>query len=350
MELTTGENDKGRRLDRILRKALADVPLAVIQRLIRKGQVLVNGKRVKAQHRLDCGMKITVSLIKNSQNNPSDVCSKFSRHLLTSGSKCTGQRINRQAAMLPLPEILWQGSGLLAVNKPSGLSVHGHNSMDEMVRCFLADKLPSSLSFNPGPLHRLDKPSSGIVIFSTSIEGARLFSSLLKERKVRKTYMAIVEGNVNKEEIWKDELVRDREKKKTFVSPENESGRIVLKTNGQTGAKTAITKVTPLAANGNYTLIKAEIATGRTHQIRAQAASRGHPLAGDVKYGGRRTTDSGLVCQPAVKSEKKVSGKKREVKSISGFFLHAIKLEFLEYSIEAPVPEEFRKKITCLFP
>jgi len=285
MELIAGENDKGRRLDRILRKALPDHPLPLIHRLLRQGQVLVNGKPARAQDRVDCGVSIRIPSLKTAPK----------------AAPCL---------RLPSPEILWQGSGLLAVNKPPGLAVHGPGSLDEMVRSFLAEKLSPSLSFKPGPLHRLDKPSSGIVVFPTNIEGARLFSSLMRERRVRKTYLALVEGNVKKEEIWEDELVRDTEKKKTFVSPQHSAA-----------SKTAVTKIMPLASEGGYSLVMAEIATGRTHQIRAQAASHGHPLAGDTKYGGGK----------------------------GGFFLHAWKLEFLENLIEAPLPETFRRKITTLF-
>jgi len=278
MELITGENDKGRRLDRILRKALASCPLPLIHRLLRQKKVLVNGKPGKANDRIDCGVKISIPVLENTQ---------------------TREPKKRQ---LPPPEILWQGLGLIAVNKSVGLAVHGHNSLDDIVRAYLADKLPVSLSFKPGPLHRLDKPSSGIVVFSTSIEGARLFTSLMRERKIGKTYLAVVEGNVKSEEIWQDDLFRDKERKKTYVS-HGDSG----------GGKNAVTKVTPLASDGNYTLIKAEIATGRTHQIRAQAAFHGHPLAGDKKYGGKKFGDGG------------------------GFFLHAWKLKFLEYGITAPI-------------
>jgi 23S rRNA pseudouridine955/2504/2580 synthase len=138
---------------------------------------------------------------------------------------------------------------------------------------------------------------------------------------VQKNYLAIVEGKVKKEEIWQDKLIRDIEKKKTFISKENSSGKI------------AITKVTPLAANDSCSLIKAEIVTGRTHQIRVQAASRGHPLLGDVKYrktknNEQRTMNKGLKAD---------------------FYLHAWKLEFLEYSIEATPPQEFLRKIEELF-
>jgi len=286
MELRAGENDRGRRLDRVLRKALPDCPLPFLHRLLRQKRVLVNGKPAKAQDRLDFGDTVRLPSLKDAQ------------------------RTAPVTKTLPPPDILWQGMGLLAVNKPSALAVHGPGSLETTVRSFLADKLPPSLSFKSGPLHRLDKPSSGIVVFSTSLEGARLFSSLLQERKVRKTYLAIVEGAVKKEEVWENKLFRDRERKKTFVSnPDSPAG------------KTAITKIKPLASKGGYSLVTAEIATGRTHQIRTQAASRGHPLAGDIKYGGGK----------------------------GGFFLHAWKLEFLEHSIEAPLPAAFREKMTELF-
>jgi 23S rRNA pseudouridine955/2504/2580 synthase len=285
MELITGENDKDRRLDRILRKALPGHPLALIHRLLRRGQVLVNDKPAKAHDRIDCGMKISIPSLNDAQKNNTLHSRKDTKAVLKFEKSL----------------ILWQGSGLLAINKPPGLAVHGPDSLDTMVNTYLADKLPPSLSFKPGPLHRLDKPSSGIVVFSENIDGARLFSELLRERKVKKTYLAIVKGTVKNEEIWHDELVRDHEKKKTFISRE------------KTGSKTAVTKITPLAAEGGYSLIKAEIATGRTHQIRAQASAHGYPLAGDVKYGGH--------------------GK-------GSFFLHAWKLEFLEYTIEAPLPHE----------
>jgi len=287
VELITGENDAGRRLDRILRKALPDHPLPLLHRLLRQGKVLADGKPAKAQDRIGSGVKIYIPSFKIDKKPVVSTC--------FSGT----------------PDIIWQGSGLIAVNKPSGLAVHGPDSLDTIIRSFLSDKLPPSLSFKPGPLHRLDKPSSGIVIFSVNLEGARLFSSLMRERKVRKTYLAIVEGKVEKEENWEDRLVRDKDRKKTFISQEKTDE-----------SKTAITKIKPLAVNDRYSLISAEIATGRTHQIRAQAAFRGHPLLGDRKYSGH-----GNSC----------------------FFLHAQKMKFLNFSIEAPLPDKFREKVTELF-
>jgi 23S rRNA pseudouridine955/2504/2580 synthase len=302
MELITGENDKGRRLDRILRKALSDHPLPLIHRLLRQGHVLVDGKPAGAQDRVDSGVKISIPALKGLPRQKSLAA--------------------KTGLFLPL-EILWQGCGLIAVNKPPGLAVHGHDSLDTMVRSFLADKLPVSLSFMPGPLHRLDKPSSGIVVFSTSIEGARLFSSLMRERKVKKTYLALIEGVLEKEELWEDYLVRDRDLKKSFVVDSAKSSRKPLaqpiiraedteeELREEEKGKRAVSMVRPLEVRDNLTLVEVQIETGRTHQIRAQAGFHGHPLAGDRKYGGHGN---------------------------GGLFLHAWKIEFLDVIIEAPIP------------
>ncbi|MDR3019509.1 MAG: RluA family pseudouridine synthase [Treponema sp.] len=304
MELITGENDKGRRVDRVLRKALPEHPLPLLHRLLRQGKVFVNGKPVKAQSRLDSGVKISIPSLKNENIAP--LSAPLSAPLADS-----------YETTINIPQIIWQGEGLIAFYKPSGLAVHGDNSLDTQVRILLSGKLPPSLSFTPGPLHRLDKPSSGIVVFSTSIDGARTFSSLMRERKIKKTYLAIMEGNVEKEEIWEDALVRDKEKKTTFVSQQDSAG------------KTAVTKIIPLATANGLTFAQVEITTGRTHQIRAQAAFHGHPLLGDQKYGS--TVKHGKAGRAG------------------SFFLHAWKLEFLDTIIEAPLPQAFSEKIKQLF-
>lgn len=305
MELITGKNDKGRRLDRILRKALPDHPLPLIHRLLRQKKVFADGKPAKAKDLIDNGVKISIPSLKDTV-----------KPIITAHS-------------LLIPDIIWQNTELLAVNKPPGLEVHGNNSLDSMVNAYLADKIPPSLSFKPGPLHRLDKPTSGIVVFSKSLEGARLFSLSLREQRVQKTYLAVVKGTVKKEEIWQDNLSRDRDTKKTFVS------------DSKTDSKTAITKITPLAVKDGYSLIKAEIVTGRTHQIRAQAAFHRFPLAGDVKYGGIVKGNTGfneLSGLTQINHSKRVS-----------FFLHAWKMEFMGHLIEAPLPEAFKKFKTDFF-
>jgi 23S rRNA pseudouridine955/2504/2580 synthase len=311
ISLTSAKDDDGRRLDRILRKALPDLPLSAIHRLLRQGLVYVNGDPASATYRVLCGQTITVN--GNTCANPSQSAPLRSSEV----------KINHK----PL-EIIFEGGGLLFLNKPAGLVVHGRGSLEELVRSYMALRLPPSLSFKPGPLHRLDRPSSGLIVFSTNIEGARFFSAMMRERKIKKEYLAIVEGTIEKTEVWQDGLVRDAHQKKTFTDEITKNK----------GSKMALTRVKPLMANEKCSLILAEIETGRTHQIRSQADARGHPLLGDKKYGGK-----GLR---------------------GGFLLHAWRLEFPEevYScglsipslafpslIEAPLPKHFKEKIRELF-
>ena len=296
IELRAGDDDGGRRLDRVLRKALPDLPLSGLHRLLRKGQVLVDGKPARAEDRLQPGARIVLP-----------------------GSAGTGQPEPPPAAAPPDLDIIGEGAGLLILNKPPGLLVHGPDSLESRVRNYLNGRLPPSLSFRPGPLHRLDRPTSGIIAFSTGIEGARNFSALLRQGRIRKSYLALVEGTAGEAAVWEDGLFRDRARKKTC------SGEDDLP-----GMRKARTRVFPLASVSAYSLLRLEIDTGRTHQIRAQAALHGCPLAGDRKYGGG-------PCP-------------------GGFLLHACSLEFppgamspLPDRLEAPMPDAFLHRIRALF-
>jgi 23S rRNA pseudouridine955/2504/2580 synthase len=314
LTLTAAADDDRRRLDRILRKALPDMPLSAIHSLLRKHRILVNGVPGNAADRVRAGSVIQVPVTAAGRQ-------KRKTPLCKGGA--------------PL-DILWEGAGLLALNKPAGLAVHGPDfifpdsgtggSLEARVQDYLAPKLPPSLSFKPGPLHRLDKPTSGIIVFSTSLEGARNFSAVIRERRIRKTYLALLEGILDRDETWEDALIRDRELGKSFALPAGHTGPDF--------SKTARTRVYPLAHTtagpAKATLAMLELDTGRTHQIRAQAAARGLPLAGDRKYGG---------------------GSQR-----GGFLLHAWTLELPEQTLpeiprrlEAPLPEHFRSRIQELF-
>jgi len=332
--LTAAADDNGRRLDRILRKALRDMPLSGIHKLLRKGAVLVDGKAVDAGYRIQTGQIITV---KDAHNIAPDSLSIPSSVLKRHGAGSFRDKSSQIAS----DTILFEGAGLLILNKPAGITVHSNDgicmnngkdafdsiSLDVMVRSYLEPKLPPSLSFRPGPLHRLDKMSSGIIVFSTNLEGARFFSAMMRQRIIKKTYLALVEGMVKKAENWQDELIRDQNTKKTYSRKADFS----VKKETKTVFKSASTHIKPLQINKDCTLIQAEIETGRTHQIRSQAASHGHPLLGDRKYGGRRME--------------------------GGFLLHAWRMEipgdtaagFSPLLIKAPAPIRFENIICELF-
>jgi 23S rRNA pseudouridine955/2504/2580 synthase len=334
LELRAAEGDEGRRLDRVLRKALPRLPLSRIHRLLREGRIRVDGRRAAPGDRVQAGQIIRVPA---ENGGPA-------------ASGGTGSPVETaELAVCPDSgnlDIIFESPHILALNKPAGLAVHGPHSLDTRVRAYLAPRLPPSLSFSPGPLHRLDKPTSGIVVFSVSLRGARLFSALLRKHSLIKRYLAVVEGSIETPGVWEDRLLRDRDQRKTLPAEDAEAG------GGSARGKPARTRFKPLSRGKGFTLLELEPDTGRTHQIRAQAAFHGRPLAGDRKYGG----DTNPV---------------REGRSGAGpdisFLLHAWRLEVppsypaekdthteetgpvLPPLLEAPLPDYFRETLLRLF-
>ena len=301
LRLITAQDDNERRLDRILRKYLPQLPLSCLHRLLRKGKITLDGARALPGDRVMAGQIIEVP----ESEIPAYGIKKQKKDGLVKNLK--------EAAPL---EILFHDSGFLVLNKPSGIAVHGPDSLEAQVLSYLIPLLPPSLSFKPGPLHRLDKGTSGIIVFSTSLNGAQTFSALLREGKIHKQYLAIVDGIIEGEKTWNDVLFRDKKQKKTFASWDIENFPEKGK-KAQTGIKT-------LAIGRDHSLILTDIETGRTHQIRAQASIHGHPLTGDRKYGS---------------------------KAPGNFLLHAWKMEAasLDLKFKAPLPGKFRQKILELF-
>lgn len=250
---TAGSNDSGKRADRIIRQFVKNLPLSGIYKAFRKGLIRINDKKAKPEDKISEGDSI---FIYNSLLN--------------------GQEADKKSA-LPAESslnnlIIYEDDDLIALNKKKGMLVHGEKgSLEERVRMYLKSRIPDSLSFNPGPLHRLDRNTSGLIFFSKSIGGARAFSSDLQNKKITKFYITLLDGKLRKKEQWVDNLHREEKKKVTAVN-----------TKGKISRTTAI----PLYCSEKYTLALIKIETGRTHQIRAQASYHGHPLSGDRKYGG----------------------------------------------------------------
>ncbi|MCR4823634.1 MAG: RluA family pseudouridine synthase [Treponema sp.] len=304
-EFTAGSDDSGRRLDKILRKFLSEEKLSSIFKSLRKGLIKVNGKKCQGNERIEEGDQIKIAdfLL---QNPPAT---------------------SKKSSSLPKEIIVLRNESLLILNKPYDLSVQPSStskiSLSQMVEeDFEALNKAQSLSFKSGPLHRLDRKTTGLLAFSQNLQGARWFSSAIKNHSIQKTYLALLEGNLCKKEIWEDQISKEDSQDSAF--------KTVKITAGQ--GKSAYTQVTPLSHSTfmgkELTLAEVFIKTGRSHQIRSQSSFHGYPLLGDTAYGGSKI-DGKLYGQD--------------------FFLHAWKLAFpkdnplnLPESIYAPLPAAFQ--------
>ncbi len=294
-------NDRGRRLDRIVRKLIPDMPLSHIYKLIRSGAITVNGKYQSISYRVAEGDSIEFP--------------KGSEIPKTGAVRAT----SKAAHPINISDmILLENRHILALNKPKGIAVHGKKSLEGGVLDYLSGGEYDRGVFKPGPLHRLDRDTSGVILFSKSIEGARTVSALFREHRIRKYYIAVVEGIIERKLSLTDRLIRDRHTGK--------SRRVLPSESNSPEAKRAVSSIIPIAWGESHTLVICIPETGRRHQLRVQLAGIGHPLYGDAKY-GRKNKEKGYI-------------------------LHAIAIELLSGSdvlgfshLYAPIPAESDRMI-----
>lgn len=326
IKLIINENQGGQRLDRFLKKYFDKAPLSHIYKMIRK-DVKVNGKRMAAESMLSAGDELTLYI---SEENASAL-----------------QKPPRQVKAKKQFVIAYEDENILAAEKPFGLLTHGDrtekkNHLANQVMDYLIEKGEYNpridRTFSPAPANRLDRNTTGLVLFGKNAEALKELNRLIRERNcINKYYLTIVCGRLEKPLELCDRMTKDESLNMTSVIPlETEEGKVME------------TYAFPLEygrLDGRwFTLTEVKIVTGRTHQIRAHLASAGFPLLGDVKYGS-----------PAVN---------RWASSKFGLntqLLHAQRLEFadcgdspmLKYlngkTIEAELPENFARIKKIIF-
>ena len=296
---TVQKNDEGKRADKIFRIVLGKMPLSRIYKEIRSGFLRINGKRTKEDAKVSAGDTVDVAQI-------------LMEFVQQAEPKKAGHTINKEAFRR---RIVFEDDGILVINKKKGELVHSDGSskrftpLDQLVREYLEGETAASISFSPGPLHRLDRNTSGIIAFGKSAEGAREFSSALQNRETRKCYIALLDGRLTEKEKWEDCLIRD-EKSNTTLVAKNGKGDL------------AVTIATPFLISDGKTLAQMEIKTGRTHQIRCQASYHHHPLTGDAKYHGSHNE--------------------------AGYYLHSSCIITGDRAITGPPGEEFTAAVAAL--
>lgn len=298
LKLIVTEQYIGERLDTYVSSLNSNISRANCQRLIKEGNVLVNGNLSKEAYRVKLGDEILVKI-----EPPKE-------------AKIEAQEI-------PL-DIVYEDNDIIVINKAKGMVVHpGNGNMDGTLVNAVLSHAKDSLSgiggeIRPGIVHRLDKDTSGLIIVAKNDNAHINVSEQIKNHEVTKIYTALVRGNIEEDEatinmpIARDE--RDRKKMATDID-----------------GKEAVTHFTVIKRYYDYTLLKVKIDTGRTHQIRVHMAKIHHPVVGDEVY----------------------SNGKNEF-NVKGQLLHSTILEFKhprtgeKLHFEAPLPNEFKRVLDDL--
>ncbi|MGH8426616.1 MAG: RluA family pseudouridine synthase [Gammaproteobacteria bacterium] len=297
--LRISAEDAGRRLDNFVASELKGVPRGHLYRLLRTGQVRVNGGRRGADYRLVAGDELRLPPVRIAERTQSVGPLKRVSAVLVAG-------------------ILYEDAALLVVAKPSGLPVHGGSGLDggliEALRTLRAE---------PGLelVHRLDRDTSGCILIARRKSALRTLHAAFRTGDVEKQYLALLVGRIEREFVSSAPLRR-------YVKRGGER-HVAVADDG----RAAVTHFRPLAPGADTTLVVVEPDTGRTHQIRVHAAHAGHPVAGDPRYGD------------------KTANRALKAAGLTRLALHAARISFshpqtgVRHVVEAPLPADLERII-----
>lgn len=252
--LTVSDMADGQRLDNFLLSRLKGLPKSHLYKLIRDGEIRLNKKRVKPHIRLNVGDVVRLAPIRLS--TPEQVV------------------VGDELQQVLLGAIVYEDEGLIVLNKPAGMAVHGGSG--ESVGVIEAMRVATGKKYLE-LVHRIDKGTSGLLMIAKKRSTLKALQDALREKTLQKTYLAIVAGHLNQDEQWIDKPLL----KYTLPSGER---RVKIDKEGKP-SQTKVAVVARFVLHGApVSLIFALPKTGRTHQIRVHMASIGHPLLGDDKY------------------------------------------------------------------
>lgn len=294
----------GMRLDKVLRELFEAASFGAVQKLCRKGEIRLDGKRVKGNERVEMGQEIRIPpSLQMPVEGKSEKGTK-TYHLTTQDKRDIEDMI------------IFEDDELIVLNKPYGLPVQagsGHSkSVDRLLTAFAGE------DYSPKLVHRIDKTTTGCLVMAKTKEMARELSDQFKFRKANKKYWAFVEGKV----MQREGVI------KTFMEVEADDDGYEKMSTNKRGQK-AETHYEIIDSAGMYHWVEVTPKTGRKHQIRVHLASIGLPIVGDIKYGGKRLGGDDDI----------PSGK---------LFLHAREVSFdLEsgrhLNFKADLPDHFKK-------
>ena len=303
-QVAVDERGIGQRLDNFLARILGDVPRSHIFRVIRKGEVRVNGKRAKADTRLQANDTVRVPPVKTGASAPP----RRAPGALVSG--VTGAIVHEDAQ-------------LLVIDKPAGVAVHGGSGVSfGVIEALRAARPNEDLEL----VHRIDRDTSGLLLISRKPAALRTLHALLRDGLVEKRYLALVKGK------WELGKKRIDVPLRTDIRV---GGERTVKAHAS--GKESVSHFMPVQFFGKRaSLVEVALETGRTHQIRVHAAHAGYPLAGDQKYGNADFNE------------------KMKAMGLTRMFLHAHQVSFVwpdtgvEFSASTPLPADLSAVIDHL--
>ena len=290
-EIVISDREEGQRLDKFLGKYMNQAPAGFFYKMMRKKNIVLNGKKASGKEKLRQGDRVKLFL-------SDETIDKFAGKV---------RAVPARGRTTDLA-VIYEDEHVLFVNKPAGLLSQKAEPSDVSLVEVITDYLLQSGSlteeelrtFRPGVCNRLDRNTSGIVTAGKSLAGLQALSLGFKERSFGKYYRCLVKGEVQKREYIRGYLAKDKGKNQVMVKEHPMEGAFLIETEYQ-----------PIQVKQGYTLLEVHLITGKPHQIRAHLASVHHPVIGDYKYGDRKVND-----------------RFRKEYGLTSQLLHAYRLEF----------------------